>query len=122
MTNNTESMTIRLYASGLFSKYGFGDGDIIDGILWDNGLGQKAAVGKYADFGLAHATLIDLVKTKLLPSLPFPVNTEEILTSHNPIRAEYGESEEGLENFFVEVTYEDILTTTQKFIKEVHGK
>ena len=72
---------LRLYSVGLFSKWGFKDGDCPDIVL------------DYCDaHGLAypedwHGLLIQMVRSKLLPALKQQVTVEEIDTIHNPIRA-----------------------------------
>lgn len=65
--------TVQLYSQCLLSKWGFCDGDILEWL---------------SDFGAfdRRAVLVELVKTKLLPTLNQPVEFEVINTIHNPIR------------------------------------
>jgi len=73
--------TIRLYASSLLSKWGFGDGDDPD---------------EWVDYCEAHGIdwmairypLVELVRRHLLPALDQAVTVVEIETIHNPIRVE----------------------------------
>jgi hypothetical protein len=75
--------TVILLSEGLLSKWGFGDGDILDDFVdWteDNGYPRPAD---------EHALLRTLVRTHLLPALHQRVEAIDIETIHNPIRAEY---------------------------------
>jgi hypothetical protein len=80
--------TIRLAAEDIFSKYGFGDGDLLDDLLEDNGFAPTAEIGEEDDaefFG--HAVLRAAVQAFLRPVLP----PECALTfgasrCHNPVR------------------------------------
>jgi hypothetical protein len=76
---------IRLYSDGLLSKWGFGDGDCLDEVLWD----RCDELGLRAD-GDEHAVLIRAVREYLLPALAehHDVVVFEIDTIHNPIRAD----------------------------------
>ncbi len=73
-----------LPASGLFSKWGFNDGNVI----WE-------WIGAAEDSGLVelhqldvdtHVVLIQLVTEHLLPLVPGPFTIQHIDTIHNPIR------------------------------------
>lgn len=66
--------TVTLFASGLLSKWGFDDGDLLDWIY------------EFGDFD-RHAVLCAVVRQKLLPALTQKVDVQEIVTIHNPIRA-----------------------------------
>jgi hypothetical protein len=72
---------VRLYSSGLLSKWGFSDGDAPDEWL---DYCDEHAVG-YPPW---HAILTALVRRYLLPVLDQKVAVTEIGTIHNPIRAE----------------------------------
>lgn len=65
-----------LYATDLWQKSGFRDGDLLDAFLWEAGIEARS-----------HAALIAVVRRYLLPALPYPVEVDEIATTHNPIRA-----------------------------------
>lgn len=67
---------VELFASSLTSKWGFHDGDQLY-FLHEFGLGELNT----------HETLIELVRTKLIPALPHKVELVEIICNHNPIRA-----------------------------------
>jgi hypothetical protein len=74
---------ITLYSDGLLSKWGFSDGDAPDAWLDycdDHGI----------DFSPVewHSVLVKLVRRYLLPVLDQQVEVAEIVTIHNPIRAE----------------------------------
>lgn len=75
MTDNI----LRLRAYGLASKFGFGDGDIIDYFCEDNNIDLQERD--------QHDVLIKLVRTYLLPLIPH-VQVYEIGSLHNPIRCE----------------------------------
>lgn len=91
---------VRLAADCLFSKFGFGDGDLLDDLLLDNGydpdLGE--AWDKYGktELGLSQRLLVKLVDEFLLPSLPIKLEPKICLGIHNPYRCEtaiaHGES------------------------------
>lgn len=66
---------MRFYTDSLLSKWGFGDGDMLDDLLFDNGL----------PYG--HDVLIRVVRNKILPVIQQNVEVYEISTNHNPIRA-----------------------------------
>ncbi len=69
---------MRFYTSGLLSKWGFGDGDMLDEMLWDAGI--------YLDD--SHTLLIRIVRELVLPRIEQKVEVFEIGTIHNPIRAD----------------------------------
>lgn len=73
---------LHLFTAGLFSKWGFGDGDMPDDFLdWCDEQGID-----YSGFRWK-PTLTRLVRERLVPALDAEVETVEISTSHNPIRA-----------------------------------
>jgi hypothetical protein len=77
--------TITLRASSLTSKWGFGDGDMIDEELWDLYDGRD---DQRPD---SHRVLYALVERYLVPELErhgYKVVLEFVNTSHNPVRAE----------------------------------
>lgn len=82
--------TIRLDTAGLLSKWGFGDGDCLDDLLWDmvdDGtltLDERRA-GSGIDF--EHGVLVRVVREFVLPAIEQTVEVYEIGTIHNPIRA-----------------------------------
>lgn len=70
---------LRLFAYGLASKFGFGDGDILEYFCEDNNIDLQERD--------EHEVLIKLVRTYLLPLIPH-VQVYEIGSLHNPIRCE----------------------------------
>ena len=75
-----------LRGDGLYSKWGFGDGDIVLEALYD--LEDSGVPVTKADYELDHQVLIALVRAELLPKLPVPVEVFDLSTIHNPIRVE----------------------------------
>lgn len=70
---------LRLFAYGLASKFGFGDGNILEYFCKDNDIDLQGRD--------EHDVLIKLVRTYLLPLIPH-VQVYEIGSLHNPIRCE----------------------------------
>jgi hypothetical protein len=69
---------VTLRASDLYSKIGFGDGDMI---LWTEGIDLRGVD--------CQRVLVRLVREHLLPSLPEPIEVDDspAYEMHNPIRA-----------------------------------
>jgi hypothetical protein len=83
-----------LISSGLLSKWGFGDGGVLDDDLFDEleeiGFWEadlRSVRDPASAFSLSDQVLIRLVRTYLVPALDQAVEVVEISTSHNPIRA-----------------------------------
>lgn len=78
----TAKDVLRIYSSGLLSKWGFNDGDMPEEVC-------EYCEALAIDYGLIdwHATLVRLVCADLLPALKENVEIYEIETIHNPIRA-----------------------------------
>lgn len=74
---------LTLFSSGLLSKWGFGDGDVLFDAWWDWCESQGIP---YTPIG-KHSILCELVETRLVPALDQKVETVRISTNHNPIRA-----------------------------------
>lgn len=91
---------VRLAADCLFSKFGFGDGDLLDDLLLDSGydpdLGEVWDEYGKTELGLSQLLLVKLVDTFLLPSLPIKLEPKICLGIHNPYRCDtaiaHGES------------------------------
>lgn len=66
------------HTESILSKWGFDDGDMLDDLLWDNGI----------ELDDKHKLLIKVVREKVLPEIKQHVEVFEIGTIHNPIRAE----------------------------------
>jgi len=81
------SDTVYLDSDSLLSKYGFGDGDMLDDIVWDWWDARNSEWGSSPPF-TQHAVLVAVVKRHLLPALPEQVDTFAIGTCHNPIRVD----------------------------------
>lgn len=94
LENDLYSADLVLISSGLLSKWGFCDGNVLEDDLYDEleeigfwdadlrSVGDPAAA-----FSLEDRTLIRLVREYLLPVLDQKVEVIEISSSHNPIRA-----------------------------------
>lgn len=109
-----------LRVEGLFSKWGFVDGDALDDFLYDGGLFELEPNNwqhELAEFGFAHALLIRIVETKLLPLLPRKIETRRISTHHNPIRA-WGEGgPEEFEGIYAVVSFADVEAIAHELLK-----
>jgi hypothetical protein len=88
------SADLVLISSGLLSKWGFSDGDVLDDDLYEElqeiGFWEAdlRSVGDPAEaFSLSDRVLIRLVREYLVPALDQDVEVVEIGSSHNPIRA-----------------------------------
>ncbi len=68
---------MRFSTDSLLSKWGFGDGDMLEDLMWDNDLRDVDE----------HEVLIKVVKTLLLPKIDQNVEVYEVSCIHNPIRA-----------------------------------
>lgn len=100
------------HADQLFQRWGFGDGDLLDDLLWDNNLGE-VHLDRDRCMQFAHEVLAAAVERWLLPALPEAVETYRICTIHNPIRAKALDYDQpcptALQDVSVEVPDEDIL-------------
>lgn len=85
---------VTFFTNCLLSKWGFGDGDMLDDLLWDHGYGevwqQEQDTRPDSDFSFDHRVLIRVVEEHVLPAVRqhHDITTYRILTIHNPIRAE----------------------------------
>lgn len=79
---------MRFYTSGLLSKWGFKDGDILDDLLWDSGLCGTGKLGDDSELQ-EHDVLTKIIQDYVLPKITDDVKTCRIMTIHNPIRAEF---------------------------------
>lgn len=118
---------LRLDPDGLFSKFGFNDGDVPDGFeVWRERQGL-APIDWHLD-GDWHEILDELVRTRLVPAIDRDVEVVKMLTNHNPCRAltvdgrtpeEYEEllregRVEEIEPEFVDVPYADVEQVVQR--------
>lgn len=112
---------LRLHSSDLLSKWGFGDGDVLAQWWWD--------VYDEEPPKNDHDLLYVLVTQYLLPLLRkegYDVQVYRILTTHNPVRAEYinGKSLSDLSiidgdllgDSVVELTKEQVETITKAIV------
>lgn len=106
---------MRFYTESLLSKFGFGDGDMLNDLLFDSGISLDNE----------HDLLIKVVREHVLPAIKQQVVVYEIKTIHNPIRADsidgvkvnvYQDNEHiKLEPEFVEVDDSVILKIARDF-------
>lgn len=71
---------IHLIAEGLLSKWGFGDGDVLDDLSYALWADEGLRIGQ-------QELLVAAVRKWLLPALDQRVEVVEVITIHNPIRA-----------------------------------
>ncbi len=86
--------------SGLLSKWGFSDGDLLDDLLWDHDI-------RGAD---NQAVLATIVEQYVVPALDQEVETERIGTLHNPIRAVTVDGEEWGDRVYQPFIADGVLT------------
>lgn len=100
-----------LHGEGLFSKFGFNDGDVPD--AFQDWLDDRGVIAPRHD--VWHAALVSMVREYLLPLLPTSLQVYEISTIHNPIRAVDGqEPPAGIEAIAVSVQFETVLEHVAK--------
>jgi hypothetical protein len=102
-------MKFKLSYEDLLTKFGFGDGDILEPLALDPRWGEDLPRGEH-HLSTEHEVLARCVEKFLLPELPVSVQTFRIGTCHNPIRIEPG-TLDPVENrgFSVSVSAEQIL-------------
>lgn len=91
--------TVGFPTSGLLSKWGFGDGDMLDDWLFDHGFRRPDSWEPNPEHplpkwnhdedphGFRHRVLIRVVREHVLPAIEQDIEVYEISTNHNPIRA-----------------------------------
>lgn len=88
--------TITLDTDGLYSKWGFGDGDVLDDALYDLGYGDQYAKERdwlredLSRFNFDHRVLIRVVHHVVVPALGAHHQIGGVFTIHtihNPVRA-----------------------------------
>lgn len=88
------SQIFTLDAESLFDKFGFGDGDMLSDLLFDNDidyeLGEKWNTEGWMRvvWSLEDRLLLKLVETYLLPALPQKLEPRLYCTHHNPVRCD----------------------------------
>lgn len=94
--NKSMDATITLHTDGLYSKWGFSDGDVLDDVLYDLGYGdqwEKERDWTRADdnrFHFDHRVLIRVVHHIVVPALAAHHQISGVYTIHtihNPVRA-----------------------------------
>jgi hypothetical protein len=82
--------TYELHAADIFSKWGFDDGDFVFDIPEEYPYNAYKLKPEFEKYGFAHALLIVLVETHVLPTIPTSTYTNycRMMTMHNPVRAE----------------------------------
>ena len=83
------SPTVSVFTVGLLSKWGFSDGDVLDGVLWDHGYGLawKHEPDDHEGLDFDHRVLVRVVQEFVLPQIEQNVEVYTVGTIHNPIRA-----------------------------------
>lgn len=98
------SRPITLDSSGLFSKWGFCDGDVLDDFMYELFQFKEPDDGNWnGDLGLEHCILQRLIEKHLLPLCPEGFELFSFSSCHNPVRACDGQQDPGVS---VQVTYE----------------
>jgi hypothetical protein len=85
VTGAAEEPALVLWADDLYSKWGFGDGDLPDAL--EEWLDDERQGLAWFDRNAWHSVLIRLVQTFLIPRLDQAVTVCLVDTLHNPIRA-----------------------------------
>jgi hypothetical protein len=65
-------------------RWGFGDGDMLDALLWDNVPGASDAD---VDIDFEHEVLCEVLKKHVVPKVENKLTLYRIGTLHNPLRA-----------------------------------
>lgn len=103
-------------------KAGFGDGDMFDELLWDNGIepDEHELWGEFGKekMGVAHLLIVQLVKEKLLPLLPYTKETRTFLGIHNPFRFVDCVNPSSFTHTAVEVTSAEVLQLAQAILND----
>ena len=118
--------SVTLAASGLFSKWGFSDGDVLDDFMWEWRSDFEGPPDYFFDgkpgsecpHGFAHALPINLVRRHLLPVLPEGFEIYHLSSAHNPVRATDEMQEQEVGDIFVVVTPDQILAMIAEMLKE----
>lgn len=110
-----------LRGGDLYSKWGFGDGDMLDELIWEGGFRNVRAPAD-THLGFEHEVLARCVERHLLPHLPPGVKLERIGTCHNPIRVagwpEPDRDELEIEGVSVEITEAQVLQIASQLVAE----
>jgi hypothetical protein len=115
--------TIRLRAVDLFDKWGFRDGDALDDVLFDNDIDPSVwTFDGVTGGGYDHrqtfdsCLLIAVVREFLVPAIPRPFGVHRSYSAHNPIRADMGETVDGLDDIYIDVSPADVLRIARDMI------
>lgn len=102
--------TITLRAADLSSKYGFGDGDVLENV-WDE---LEAEGCSPHQEGLLEA----VVERHLQPLMPPTVRLKRVSSNHNPIRIHHDDDtvyvREVLRDINVDITVEQVLAVAKE--------
>jgi hypothetical protein len=118
-----DATTIRLRAVDLFDKWGFGDGDVLDDLMFDNGIDPSVwTFDGVTGGGYEHrqtfesCLLIAVVREYLVPAIPRPFGVHRTYSAHNPVRADMGETVDGLGSIYIDVPNADVLRIARDMI------
>lgn len=111
----------RLSDEDLNLKAGFGDGDMFDELLWDNGIepDELEVWGEFGkeEMGVAHLLIVQLVTEKLLPLLPYKKEVRTFKGIHNPLRFVDCVDPSGFKHTAVEVSSAEVLQLARSILK-----
>lgn len=118
-----EATSIRLRAVDLFDKWGFSDGEVLFDVLFDNFIAPTVWTLDGVTGGAhVHAQtfdsclLIRLVREYLVPAIPRPFGVHRSMSAHNPVRADMGETVDGLDDIYIDVLHADVLRIARDMI------
>lgn len=96
VVSQASGTAVTLDTAGLYSKWGFGDGDVLDDVLYDLGYGEMYSRERAwrdanpAAFHFDHRVLIRVVHHVVVPALGVHHQISGVYTIHtihNPVRA-----------------------------------
>jgi len=118
---------MKIDPNGLLSKWGFGDGDMLDDLLYENGYEDawKDDADKEEGHWFDHRILVRVIEEHVVPKLDQVVETFTVWGIHNPIRADNidgikftnwyrGEVSQRLTPSMIEVTDDVILAIAER--------
>lgn len=118
-----DATSIRLRAVDLFSKWGFSDGEVLFDVLFDNELEPTVwTFDGVTGGGFEHRQTFDsclvirLVREFLVPAIPRPFGVHRTFSAHNPVRADMGETVDGLADIYIDVPHADVLRIARDMI------
>lgn len=118
-----DATAIRLRAVDLFDKCGFSDGEVLFDVLFDNELQptvwtfEGVTGGAYEHRQTFDSCLLILVVREfLVPAIPRPFGVHRTYSAHNPVRADMGETVDGLDDIYIDVPHADVLRIARDMI------